>query len=384
VGTRLSSSAGFGNEDSPGTERVVVGRDGWLYFSPSLAYTFGEPFLNPTVLKSHAKQMTEMEGDPDPNPDPRPALSGLIEDCRRWGIRLVVVPVPTKAMLQPFQLPSREGEESAVPDNPSFRQFANELQEKGAEVFDWRPQDVRRGEVRFLKRDTHWTPTFMEEYGARLASRISSLGALPGASATKRYRLLAERHSNRGDLAALLRVLPGPAQFPLETVETHAVVDAATGVPAAPDQNAGVLLLGDSFTNIYSLPTLGWGEHAGLAEQLAYGLNQPIDVLAVNGAGATEIRRELVRAAKRGTLEWQEGFDLRVCNQRPCGRELEGPSPSRATKPTGNIGKQAGSKFVCRGTGRQPAICQPVERSRGGRLEAGCDEYYPAFCPSST
>ena len=66
------------------------------------------------------------------------------------------------------------------------------------------------------------------------------------------------------------------------------------------DADAPVLLLGDSYTNIFSLAELGWGEGAGLAEHLAYRLNQPIDVIALNGGGASGVRIELVVLPRRG------------------------------------------------------------------------------------
>ena len=72
------------------------------------------------------------------------------------------------------------------------------------------------------------------------------------------------------------------------------VLDAA-GRPWRRDPAAEVLLLGDSFTNVYSDPALGWGRGAGLAEQLACELGRPVDKLALN-AGAWATRQALARA----------------------------------------------------------------------------------------
>jgi alginate O-acetyltransferase complex protein AlgJ len=343
--TFLSSTAGFIGEGGSASEKVVVGRNGWLYYSPGLTYAFGQPFLNADVLRSRAKQLVDNEREAEPNPDPRPALLHLVEDCQRWGIHVVLVPVPDKAMLQPLQVPSHSLTDGAVPDNPSFGILANELQENGGDVFEWRPKSVRRGEVRFLKRDTHWNPAFMEEYAARLASHVLSLGVLPPTSSNRRFFRRSERRDNPGDLTFMLKLLPGIAHFPSETVETHPVIDATTGQPATADPRAQILLLGDSFTNIYSLSSLGWGEHAGLAEQLAYNLNQPLDVLAMNGAAATAIRLELVRAAKAGGLRGKLVLiyefaiaDLAVENWRP----MRIPAPPMVLSPP----PAAGMKLV--------------------------------------
>ncbi|MEO6603920.1 MAG: hypothetical protein ABIQ16_28815 [Polyangiaceae bacterium] len=61
------------------------------------------------------------------------------------------------------------------------------------------------------------------------------------------------------------------------------------------DEKAEVLLLGDSFSNIFSLEGMGWGSAAGLGPQLALALQRPVDVIAQNDAGAFATRRTLAR-----------------------------------------------------------------------------------------
>ncbi len=65
-------------------------------------------------------------------------------------------------------------------------------------------------------------------------------------------------------------------------------------------RNARILLLGDSFTNIYSLGAMNWGIRSGMAEQLMALLNEPIDVIARNDAGAYATRQLLASEMKRG------------------------------------------------------------------------------------
>jgi alginate O-acetyltransferase complex protein AlgJ len=61
-----------------------------------------------------------------------------------------------------------------------------------------------------------------------------------------------------------------------------------------------VLLLGDSFSNIFSLEAMGWGTAAGLAEQLSFALGRPIDRLVQNDNGAFATREALARDLARG------------------------------------------------------------------------------------
>ena len=61
------------------------------------------------------------------------------------------------------------------------------------------------------------------------------------------------------------------------------------------DDSSPVLLLGDSFTNIYRRKEMEWGAGAGLGEQLMLRLNVGVQVIAINGGGATAVRETLAQ-----------------------------------------------------------------------------------------
>ncbi|MDG2142848.1 MAG: hypothetical protein P8N31_04765, partial [Planctomycetota bacterium] len=84
------------------------------------------------------------------------------------------------------------------------------------------------------------------------------------------------------------------AYEPMELL-LHRVSDKQTGNPFTPDRSAEVLLLGDSFTQVFSDPRLEMGEHAGFAEHLAKELNAPLDVIALAGGSARAVRESLAR-----------------------------------------------------------------------------------------
>jgi alginate O-acetyltransferase complex protein AlgJ len=87
--------------------------------------------------------------------------------------------------------------------------------------------------------------------------------------------------------------------FAPQSVVVHQVQDAA-GTPWEADANADVLLLGDSFSNIFSLEGMGWGASAGLGPQLALSLGRPVDVIAQNDSGAFATRQALSRELEAG------------------------------------------------------------------------------------
>lgn len=97
-----------------------------------------------------------------------------------------------------------------------------------------------------------------------------------------------------GDTIAMLDLTNRAA----ETVTLERVT--REGQPWAPDPDAEALLLGDSFTNIYAVPTLGWGSGAGLAAQLSAALGRPVDTLAINDNGSYAPRAALASTIRRG------------------------------------------------------------------------------------
>jgi alginate O-acetyltransferase complex protein AlgJ len=106
-----------------------------------------------------------------------------------------------------------------------------------------------------------------------------------------------------GDLVEMLRLTPDQRIYPPQQVTLRQVVNQRTGEPWQAERGADVLLLGDSFANIYSNPSLGWGSGAGLAEHLAHQLRRPIDVIALNGGGASGTRQALAGADNRDRLD---------------------------------------------------------------------------------
>jgi hypothetical protein len=105
-----------------------------------------------------------------------------------------------------------------------------------------------------------------------------------------------------GDLVDMLKLPDDQTLFEPQSIVLQQVQDA-TGALWQPDETAEVLLLGDSFTNVFSQPEMGWGEAAGLAPHLALALGDGhgVDVIAQNDSGAFATRQELARALAAGT-----------------------------------------------------------------------------------
>jgi alginate O-acetyltransferase complex protein AlgJ len=110
----------------------------------------------------------------------------------------------------------------------------------------------------------------------------------------------------------MLKLPEGQTRFLPQEVGIAEVVDAS-GEPFQSSEEAEVLLLGDSFSNIFSEEFMGWGSAAGLPAQLAMELQRPLDVIAQNDSGAFATRTALAldleggkaRLAKKKLVIWE-------------------------------------------------------------------------------
>ena len=285
----LSGALGAGNE------KAYIGRDGWLFYRPDVEYLTTPGFLEPRQLLARSHGSTEIQ------PDPVKAILAFKNQLAARGIRLVVVPAPTKPMIDPEMLvgPSANG---VVLENDSFAAFQAALEANGVPVFDASPvllgAKTLTGTPQYLQSDTHWTPEAMHLTAMQLASFLQERCALP-VKKPSALSLRPERVSNLGDIAEMLKLPAGQTLFAKQQVTVEQVMQL-NGSPWQADRASDVLLLGDSFSNIYSLGGMGWGTGSGFAEHLSYALGRPIDRIVINAGGSFASRRELDRQLIQG------------------------------------------------------------------------------------
>jgi alginate O-acetyltransferase complex protein AlgJ len=280
-----------------GDEQVYFGRAGWLFYRTSVDSVTGPGFL--TQQWQHRRLRDADQSLPPPQPDPVKALLQFQRQLAERGIVLVVMPVPGKESIYPEILASLQADDEVI-QNPSFGAFKSQLSAAGVLVFDPAPilADLKHETPAYLMTDTHWSPAAVQRVAAGLAAWLTEKNLLPPtASASSRY-LPATVH-NSGDITVMLALPQNQSFFPPETAALTRVV-AADGSPWQPDEQADVLVMGDSFNNIYSLGEMGWGDSAGFAEHLSAALGRPLDRLVINAGGAHTTRQELVREMAAG------------------------------------------------------------------------------------
>ncbi len=263
-----------------GNAKVYIGQDDWLYYRPDLEAVYGKgPFYRepPSVAREKVADTWNA---------PLEVIDGFARQLEERGIELVIVPVPTKPMLCRSGLRLKaEGEATG-----HYRDVLAALSGKGIEAIDVMPVLGSLPESsRFLKHDTHWTPGAMTLVAEAVAAEvIAKVGVLSDASLELDWMAAKKTHS--GDLAGMLDRSGDAGQVVELSIPRGAITD---------DADSPVVLLGDSFVNIYDEPGLGFGGEedvklkAGFAAHLSAFLKRPIQTFAINGDGATAVRREL-------------------------------------------------------------------------------------------
>ena len=276
-----------------GSEEAYVGRDGWLFYRPDVDALFQTP----------AKLEVAAQG-----------LAVFAADLAQRGSRLVFVPTPGKASIHPEQIARGASDGPLMPaDWDQFRVMLAEAWKKEAAergvpdlpppvIIDpskpLREEAIVSGQPQYLLNDSHWSPEGMELVAASIAREVGSDGAAKAFSSTKEIEAV-------GDTARMLQLPDASPLLQKQRVLTKPVEGWS------PDRSSPVLLLGDSYTNIYSAGDLGWGTQAGLAERVSHWLGAAVDRLSRNDAGALEARRMLAAEAAQDPA-WLAGKDVVV------------------------------------------------------------------------
>lgn len=325
-----------------GNEQAYIGKDRWLFYRPGIDYVTGAPFLAPSQLR---RRVAATAGGSTVQPDPRKAIYQFHQQLASRGIQLVVMPTPVKPTVHPEKFAAGFSELDSPLKNPSDDDLIAELESMGVLVFD--PADLilqnkRKGQKAYLSTDTHWLPSCSSWTARELARWIDQRGLLPELNPVGYHRLRNDVE-NLGDIAVMLRLPNGQKLFKRQQVTIEQVLSEHNEL-WRPRRSADVLVLGDSFSNIYSLESMGWGESAGFIEQLSYYLQRPLDRIAQNDAGAYATRASLSLELARGRdrlagkrlviwqfaareLAWGDWklLEMRV-GERPAGGFLVAPS----------------------------------------------------------
>jgi alginate O-acetyltransferase complex protein AlgJ len=257
-------------EQVPAGTIAYAGPDGWLYSRNELEHLAAGELAGGKVAE-HSKAAQASAADPIP------AMVAFNDGLAAMGIKLVVVPVPPKCAVVPFE--GLEQGDAMVYLHP----FYEELRAKGIDVLDLYGDFAASAAPVYCKQDAHWNPA-----GIRIAAKkIAAASGLPRGGA--------EFAGEDGTVAIAgdLMLSLDPAAQPTETL----AITRYGGETI--DESSPVLILGDSHVLVFSSGGDMLAENAGLAECLAAELGMPVDRIGVKGSASTVVRMNLFRKAAR-------------------------------------------------------------------------------------
>jgi hypothetical protein len=276
---------------------TVAGLNGWLFHVPELRHLAAGTFWGDVAPKVSRATKPEFA-------DPLPAITDFNEQLNQLGIRLVIIPVPPKAVVYADQLPG-----DAPVDNSSLlprrtdealQAFYQLLAGRGITVLDLTPafiaarkDDAQLGPV-YCQTDTHWSGRACQIAATQISELIKRNGWLRE-QGKKQFKTRTGDISITGDLRAGLPATAAESEKP-ENIKLRFVgTDTEATTAVADDPSSPILLLGDSHCLVFHVGEELHATGAGLADQLAFELGTTIDVMGVRGSGATPARISLYR-----------------------------------------------------------------------------------------
>ena len=284
----LLSLFNTGNENGfiivSGNENAWIDKDNF-YYKVSNLYLTSPGFLD-------KKQIKKRKLEENVQANPLMAIIDFNKQLKKRKIKLIVIPTPPKASLL-----LKNADNGHLLNNESYNQFVHELKKEGVIVYNLFEtlRELNLENAGFLKYDTHWTPNAISFVSEEICRLLDSLSIEKGHSNYTLNKVIAQNH---GDIADMLRLNRIERLYQPQKVEIKQVTEGNYLFKAS--KQSDILFLGDSYSNIYSLKKMGWGESAGLTEHVSVGMQKPIDRILMNDAGAYATRQELANEMKRG------------------------------------------------------------------------------------
>ncbi|MDF1753213.1 MAG: hypothetical protein P1U89_10595 [Verrucomicrobiales bacterium] len=285
---RESEQALWSTLTGKGNNKVVRGKDGWLYYQAAIdAITGRGPLL---------AEPDSVTKDPD-RPvwqEALPVIENFATQLKDRGVDLMIVPIPVKPMIQTEGLGA-----SGIIKHPDQDEFYTRLREVGINVVDLTvdfEHAKANGDV-FLKQDTHWRARTAKMAAERVGKEVEKYPWYQKQEKNFSPTFDQVERSALGDLVEMLGLPTDQKEFYPETEIIEKVLDPQTRQSVEGDLTSPISIIGDSFINIFEEPGLGFSDGlegmigGGFSSHLAADLKLRLHTLAINGEGATGVRR---------------------------------------------------------------------------------------------
>jgi len=257
------------------------GQDGWLFTGAELRHLSVGKFWGKDAGRASRCNRPDRA-------DPLPAIIDFNSQLKKLGIKLIMLPVPPKATIYPEGITKNlQAEQSSK----RLKEFYKSLSSKNVDVLDLSETFIElknKKKYLYCRQDSHWSG-----YGCEIAAEQITLKikAMPWYKKIEKLEYSATKREIqiKGDLWKSLK----DKSRPKEKLALR-FIKGKTVSPSSP-----VLLMGDSHTLIFHAGDDMLAKNAGLIDQLAFDLKMPVNLLAVRGSGATTVRINLYRKAKK-------------------------------------------------------------------------------------
>ncbi len=274
----------------PESSITYKGQDGWLFTGAELRHLSVGRFWGKDAGRASRCSRPDRA-------DPFPAIVDFNNQLKKQNIKLIVLPVPPKAVIYPEGI---EKKFNIKQSNVVLKEFYKKLRSQGVDLLDLSETFIKlkdNKKLLYCRQDSH-----SNGYGCEIAAKeiASKIKTMPWYKAIKKSKYSATKKeiSIEGDLWKSLKdKLLSKEKLSLRFISRKTV-----------SSSSPVLLMGDSHTLIFHAGDDMLAENAGLIDQLAFDLKVPVNLLAVRGSGATTVRISLYRKARK--KDWLKNIKI--------------------------------------------------------------------------
>lgn len=272
---------------------AIEGKDGWLFLRAELRHIAAGKFWGGEAQK------VSQASNPDWR-DPLPVILDVHEQLKKRGIKLIVVPVPPKALVYADRLPDDAEAEDNGAFNPvkqrydaSHKSFLEKLQAEGISTIDLLPGFIQLRQENiapYLRTDTHWSPAGIELAAKQISKIIEDedwFGEVKK-QPVEDTQFKQVTLDITGDLLS-------DSQREQAQMKERVAISQITGDQPTTDEQSTVLLMGDSHLLVLHAGGDMHTTRAGLAESFWEKTGLRVSQIAVRGSGATPVRMRLYR-----------------------------------------------------------------------------------------
>lgn len=267
---------------------TIVGEDGWLFLPSELSHISKGKFYGAEAAKTSVCTNADRQ-------DPIPAIVDFNNQLKKLGIKLYLMPVPPKAMVNANRVDASVKVNQKL--NTHYKGLYSELKNNGVEVIDLFSEfkkSTANGNTTYCKQDSHWNGKGIEIATKILTGKIKNESWYTAYAGTlQKEKSVKKTIQINGDL----RGGAGNVNLPKEKITINTFSKSSKV-----DSDSPVLIIGDSHTLIFHSGDDMLAENAGLLENVAAGLGLNLDLIGVKGSGTSSVRIDLYRKAKNA--EW--------------------------------------------------------------------------------